>query len=143
MKNIFALGVAVVLSATAAQAQVNTINSVVFGKRVPRFLADPTGGMPVRNTAADFLSMVRLLPALKVITFSPAPMPLLLAQGRPRRSGTVPVVSKIWPYSMTPRSGLLLTAAMVVMPLPAVLTTRGCGALPRANFNINLTITAM
>jgi WD40 repeat protein len=71
MKNFFALALALLCSITAVGAQVNTINSVVFGTRVPRFMADPTGGLPVRNTSADFLSVVPSIAGAKVITFSP------------------------------------------------------------------------
>lgn len=43
------------------EAQVNEINSVVFGRQIPRFMADPRNGMPVRVTAADFSSFVPLI----------------------------------------------------------------------------------
>jgi hypothetical protein len=65
----------------AALAQVNTINSVVFGSRIPKYLDDPTGGMPVRNTAADFLSVVPAIAGARAITFSPCSDSFLTCSG--------------------------------------------------------------
>ncbi|CAN5601659.1 hypothetical protein BH11CYA1_BH11CYA1_28770 [soil metagenome] len=65
-----------------ASAQVNQINSVVFGNRIPRFMADPTAGMPVRTTAADFSAMVPPIASAKVIIYSPNGQTFLTVSGR-------------------------------------------------------------
>lgn len=69
-------------SQVEAFAQVNQINSVVFGNRIPRFMADPSSGMPVRTTAADFSAMVPSIASAKVILYSPNGQTFLTVSGR-------------------------------------------------------------
>ncbi|MDP3510002.1 MAG: hypothetical protein Q8T09_18675 [Candidatus Melainabacteria bacterium] len=79
---LLALTVGLILGSNlVVSAQVNQINSVVFGNRIPRFMADPTAGMPVRTTAADFSAMVPSIASAKVIIYSPTGQSFLTVSG--------------------------------------------------------------
>jgi WD40 repeat protein len=58
--------------APSAFAQVNEFNTVVFGNKIPLYLDDPTGGMPVRNTTNDHSAMVPYIAGSKVLLMSPS-----------------------------------------------------------------------
>lgn len=54
-----------------AYAQVNKINSIVFGTRVPQFAGDPSGGLSFRESSADNEALAPAVAGAKIVVFSP------------------------------------------------------------------------
>jgi WD40 repeat protein len=67
--------------AAPAYAQVNKLTGVVFGERIPRFMADPRGGMPMRNTSADYSILVPNVANARAIIYSPDGSRFVTASG--------------------------------------------------------------
>jgi len=62
-------------------AQVNEFNTVVFGNKIPLYLHDPTGGMPLRTTTNDHSAFVPRIAGAKVLLFSPSGNTFLTVEG--------------------------------------------------------------
>lgn len=77
---LFVLGF-VVSSVIPAQAQVNQFNTVVVGNKIPLFLDDPTGGMPLRTTTNDFSAFVPRIAGARTLVFSPSGSSFVTASG--------------------------------------------------------------
>ncbi|MBK9769997.1 MAG: hypothetical protein IPP57_04070 [Candidatus Obscuribacter sp.] len=63
------------------QAQINEFNTVVFGSRIPLYLDDPTGGMPVRNATNDHSAFVPRIAGAKVLLMSPSGTTFVTCEG--------------------------------------------------------------
>lgn len=76
---VFAAGL--LLTQTSALAQVNKVNALVFGTRVPTFRDDPSGGIPFRQAAGDNCIQVPVIAGSKLVVFSPSGGTFVTATG--------------------------------------------------------------